>query len=182
MNKEDKYLTIPNILTVLRIIILPFVLYYIIIDMQGNRLIIFSLLGVQGATDFLDGAVARKFKQVSSFGKILDPLVDKLTFDSVMLALIKYEFPVFLAVLLITRDIVIIISGYFIFKKKNVIPVSNIWGKITTFSLVVYLISFIAGWEVMKNIFLYTLIVAICFSGISYAIYFIKLKIRGENE
>lgn len=178
MDGKNKILTIPNLLTISRILILPFVVYYILAGMSSNRDIIFLLLGVQGVTDFLDGIIARKFYQVTKFGKILDPLADKLTFDAIMLSLLKYDFPLFIVILLLSRDIVIIFSGYTIIKKNKIIPVSNIWGKIATFSLVVYLISFIGGIEPLKNIFYYILLFAISASGISYAIYLIKVKMK----
>jgi len=182
MDEEKRFLTIPNILTILRIMVLPFVIYYITKDVYSYQKTIFILLGIQGLTDFLDGIIARKLKQISRLGKILDPLADKLTFDSIMIALLKYDFPLFIVILLLSRDIVIIFSGYSIFKKKKVIPVSNIWGKITTFSLVVYLISFIGGIEFLKSIFFYILLISITISGITYFIYFLKIYIRSNNE
>lgn len=81
-NKENKFflfdnaLTIPNLLSVIRILLIPVfgVLYY------KNMLIpAVIVLAISGLTDFFDGKIARKFNQVSALGKILDPVADKLT-------------------------------------------------------------------------------------------------------
>lgn len=68
--------TVPNLLSVLRIIMIPFFAYYF---MQKELLIAVIILVLSGLTDFFDGKIARKFNQISTLGKILDPLADKLT-------------------------------------------------------------------------------------------------------
>ena len=72
----DGAFTVPNLLTVVRIILVPFfaVEYY-----HRNYLAAVIILAVSGLTDFLDGKIARKFNQVSALGKLLDPLADKAT-------------------------------------------------------------------------------------------------------
>nr|MCR5151173.1 CDP-alcohol phosphatidyltransferase family protein [Clostridiales bacterium] len=72
----DGAFTVPNLLTVVRIILVPFfaVEYY-----HRNYLAAVIILAVSGLTDFLDGKIARKFNQVSTLGKLLDPLADKAT-------------------------------------------------------------------------------------------------------
>lgn len=68
--------TIPNLLSALRIIMIPFILVFYLKGMVIPAVI---LLGLSGLTDLLDGKIARKFNQVSELGKILDPIADKLT-------------------------------------------------------------------------------------------------------
>ena len=68
--------TIPNLLSLLRIIVIPFFAYFFI---KGNALWAIIVLFLSGVSDFLDGKIARKFNQVSDLGKVLDPVADKLT-------------------------------------------------------------------------------------------------------
>jgi cardiolipin synthase len=74
----DRVLTVPNVITVLRLLCLP-VFLWLLFD-QENRAAAAWLLGLLGATDFLDGYIARHFHQTSEIGKILDPVADRLLF------------------------------------------------------------------------------------------------------
>ena len=76
--RPDRILTIPNVITVVRLLCLP-VFLWLLFD-EENRAAAAWLLGVLGATDFVDGYIARHFNQVSELGKILDPVADRLLF------------------------------------------------------------------------------------------------------
>ena len=75
---EDRVLTIPNVITVIRLLCLPLFLW--LLFHEENRAAAAWLLGGLGATDFLDGYIARHFNQTSNLGKILDPVADRLLF------------------------------------------------------------------------------------------------------
>ena len=77
---------IPNILTVARFFLIPFVIYALVVD---NYLMAFIFLTISGLTDVLDGFIARKFNFITNFGKLIDPLADKATQVSVLLALMR---------------------------------------------------------------------------------------------
>ena len=68
--------TIPNLLSVIRIALIP---VFAVMYLNGNQLLAIAILAVSGLTDLFDGKIARRFNQVSSLGKILDPVADKLT-------------------------------------------------------------------------------------------------------
>lgn len=72
-------LTIPNLISFLRIVIIPFFAYFYLKGDVQNIIIALVLLALSGISDFADGKIARKFNQVSNLGKILDPVADKLT-------------------------------------------------------------------------------------------------------
>ena len=74
---------IPNILTVARFFLIPFVIYSLVVD---NYLMAFIFLTISGLTDVLDGFIARKFNFITNFGKLIDPLADKATQISVLIA------------------------------------------------------------------------------------------------
>ena len=75
---------IPNILTICRFVLIPFIFETI---MQGNFLAAFIFLTLSGLTDILDGVIARKFNFITNFGKLIDPLADKCTQLSTLIAL-----------------------------------------------------------------------------------------------
>ena len=67
---------LPNILTIIRFLLIPFILYFVF---AGNYLLAFIFFTISGITDIADGFIARKFNLISNFGKLMDPLADKLT-------------------------------------------------------------------------------------------------------
>lgn len=69
-------LTIPNLLSVIRILLVPGFVYFFL---QENRIVAIIILTLSGLSDFFDGKIARKYNQISPLGKLLDPLADKLT-------------------------------------------------------------------------------------------------------
>src|SRR3954453_2302953 len=73
---EDRILTVPNAVTVVRLLCVP-VFLWLLFD-QHKRAEAAFLLGALGATDFVDGYIARHFHQVSTVGKVLDPLADRI--------------------------------------------------------------------------------------------------------
>ena len=120
-----------NIITIIRLLlIIPLsVLLYNkgIQNIIPACLFVFIIL-----TDFLDGYVARKYKQVTKFGKLIDPIVDKLLIVVVtVLLIIKNIIPVY-SLFIFIRDIVIWTSALIIMKKKKIILSSNIYGKTKT--------------------------------------------------
>lgn len=82
--------------------------------------------------DFLDGFIARNFSQESDLGKIIDPLADKFLVFSILLTLtIKFDFPLWLAVFIVLRDVLIIWASFLLFKGKKIVKPSLLIGKFT---------------------------------------------------
>ena len=83
-------MTIPNILSLFRIFLIPvFLIIYLTQDNQPYFIISALILLLSGITDVLDGYIARKFKMTSELGKVLDPFADKMTQIAILAALIK---------------------------------------------------------------------------------------------
>lgn len=105
------FLTIPNILTTVRIILIPLFLSFLLYGMYFSSLVVF---GVASLTDFLDGAIARAKKQETELGKFLDPIADKfLLVSSFVVFAINGFVPVWLSIVIISRD-VIIVTGWLV--------------------------------------------------------------------
>jgi cardiolipin synthase (CMP-forming) len=99
-------INIPNILTVLRILVTPLFVIFLIRDQHGYALLIFILAGV---SDGLDGLIARWLNQRSDLGAVLDPIADKLLLTAAYITLgILRDIPGWLAVLVISRDVLIV--------------------------------------------------------------------------
>jgi len=124
-------INIPNILTVLRILIAPLFVIFLLKGMTQFALLAFALAGI---SDGLDGLIARYFDQRTTLGSYLDPIADKLLLTSAFVSLAVFKFiPGWLAVIVISRDVVIMI-GFAIFSINNIVVKikPSLVGKCTT--------------------------------------------------
>jgi len=124
-------MTIPNLITTLRIVLTPVFVIYVINDELIMGLII---LIITGLSDGIDGLVARLFNQKSILGAYLDPLADKIILISAFIALSIRDFlPSWLTVMVISRDILILIGIFILFLNEKKIEISPVVSsKITT--------------------------------------------------
>lgn len=123
---------IPNILSCIRIALVGVFIYLFFLDYPRN--IVWALLTflLAGATDVVDGYLARKYNWITDVGKILDPFADKLMQCTVLICmLVKKLLPVWLVVPFILKEVVILVGGMFVSKKISKVVVSNIFGKMT---------------------------------------------------
>ncbi len=120
---------IPNILTILRLALLPFILIEL---SAGRRETGLPLLIFSGSTDFIDGWLARRFHWESKLGAILDPIADKLLLVSLFLALgIDGSIPWWLVSIVIGRDVLLLLGAAFLFRRLKSFPPSKA-GKLST--------------------------------------------------
>ena len=131
-------MNLPNKLTVLRVIMIPFFVFFLLWEGGQNqtfRLISLAIFIVASLTDLLDGKIARKYNLVTNFGKFMDPLADKLLVCSALICLIELgELPAWMVIIIISREF--IISGFRLVASDNVIAASY-WGKFkTTFQMI----------------------------------------------
>ena len=120
---------IPNILTMLRFVLIPFILYFLSID---NYILTFVFLTLSGITDVLDGFIARKFNFITDFGKLIDPLADKATQLLTLAALVlKNIIPLWILGLLVLKEFVMIAGASFLYGKELVVS-SKWYGKLAT--------------------------------------------------
>jgi len=140
---------IPNALTLLRILLIPLFVYLAFIDLGKNHIAWALLVFVVAAfTDFLDGYLARKWKVISNFGKIADPLADKLLVLSALAALTwlpPYRLFVPIFVVIFLRELVITILREIYLKRGIVLPADRL-GKIKTVAQMIGIIACLACW------------------------------------
>ncbi len=120
---------IPNILTIARFFLIPLIIYFIITE-QYILALIFLILS--GLTDVLDGFIARKFNFITNFGKLVDPLADKATQISVLLAIsFKGIIPFWIIIIVVIKEATMIAGASFLYGKELVVS-SRWFGKLAT--------------------------------------------------
>ena len=120
---------IPNILTVARFFLIPFIIYFIAVD---RYVLAFIFLTISGLTDILDGIIARKFNFITNFGKLIDPLADKATQTSVLITLtFKDIIPFWMIVIVALKEATMIAGASFLYGKELVVS-SKWYGKLST--------------------------------------------------
>lgn len=125
-------MNVPNILTLFRLFLIPVFVLFFFSTVENNLVIAVSIFLLAGATDVLDGYIARKYNLVTKWGMVIDPLADKLMLLTVLVCLaVKGYIPLLVVILIATKDSLMIISGLFLYKKNTVIP-ANIFGKAST--------------------------------------------------
>lgn len=141
---ENKIITIPNLLSMLRILLLPaFATLYLNAATGWEFFRATLILAISSLTDFIDGKIARKYNMISNFGKVLDPIADKLTHITIAVCLC-FQFPqmVYVLILLLIKEIsMMIMALYGTFRKSKKIWDSAQWyGKVcTTIVFVVFI-------------------------------------------
>lgn len=86
--KEKKKINLPNRLTILRMVLTPFLVYFMLTDWRFSPLLSFIIFAAASITDFIDGKIARDRNLVTDFGKFLDPIADKIVVLSILICMI----------------------------------------------------------------------------------------------
>ena len=136
-------MNLPNKLTTLRVIMIPFFVFFMLTDVGGsaNKWIALALFVVASLTDFLDGKIARKYNLVTNFGKFMDPLADKLLVCSALICLQDLDrVPAWVVIVIIAREF--IISGFRLVASDNgIVMAASYWGKFkTTFQMLMIIV------------------------------------------
>ena len=167
-------MNLPNRLTTLRVIMIPFFVACLLYQGGTNRTIriaaavIFILASL---TDLLDGKIARKYNLVTNFGKFMDPLADKLLVCSALICLVELEeLPAWMVIIIISREF--IISGFRLIASDNgIVIAASYWGKFkTTFQMigVILLILQIPGLEMVTQACIWIALILTVISLVDY--------------
>ena len=120
---------VPNILTIIRFILIPFIVYYIT---KEQYILSFIFLTISGLTDILDGFIARKFNFITNFGKLVDPLADKLTQIAILATLVILKIiPSWILFIVVLKEAIMIAGASFLYGKELVVS-SKWFGKLAT--------------------------------------------------
>lgn len=120
---------VPNILTIIRLLLIPFIVIYIFL---GNYILAFIFFTISGITDIADGFIARKFNLISNFGKLMDPLADKLTQIATLTSLVITNIiPIWILIIVLLKEFIMIVGASFLYG-KDVVVYSRWYGKLAT--------------------------------------------------
>lgn len=164
----------PNKLTVMRMILVPFLVLFLLTGWGGdaNSYICLVIFVVASVTDWFDGYLARKHHLVTNFGKFMDPLADKLLVCSAMICMISLgRLPAWIVIIIIAREF--IISGFRLIAAENgVVIAANYWGKFKTVSQMIMIILLILNWggffSVLSQIFIWLSLALTVISLVTY--------------
>lgn len=172
-------MTVANVITLLRVILIPFFLASILYE---NHKIAFFIFLFAGISDSLDGFIARFFNQKSHLGAVMDPIADKLLLDTAFIALTiphkgdTYTVPIWVTLLVLSRDffIILFVLIQFLFFEPTIEKfMPSIWGKITTtvqifFVILVLLRNSFGFHEDVVDVFLWLTVIFTLISGFHY--------------
>ena len=172
--------TVPNLITYVRFLLVPPFVYFFL---KENYIAAGIMIGLSGLSDCFDGFFSRKLNQVTSLGKILDPIADKVTLIAVAVCMLIYM-PAILPIMLVlvVKEFLMLLGGFVLLIKKIAPPPANIFGKVATlvFYFTICIIIFLKAVfqiEIMSLIVIGSVIVALTMlvALVQYAIIFVKL-------
>lgn len=156
---QNKIITIPNILSFFRICLIPVLVWLYCI--KKEYIWTGVILVLSGATDVIDGFIARKFHMISDLGKMLDPVADKMT-QVVMLGCLFTRFPLMLIplILMVAKESFMAVTGLLVIQKTGHVFGAYWHGKIVTCLLYAMMILHIFWYNIPENIS--TVIICVC--------------------
>lgn len=169
---------VPNILTILRFVLIPIILKLILLDEYIWAL---AFLTISGLTDIVDGFVARHFNCITNFGKLIDPLADKFTQISVLWILVsKSIIPLWILIIVLLKEIIMVSGASFLYGKKFVVS-SKWYGKAATvlFYMAIVLSLIINEFNFKFNIDSYFYYLALFTTIFSLCMYFKEFYQKG---
>ena len=178
-------MNLPNKLTVLRVIMVPFFVFFMLTDTGGaaNKWIALVIFCVASLTDMLDGKIARARNLVTNFGKFMDPLADKLLVCLAMICLITAgQLAAWIVIIIIAREF--IISGFRLVAADNgIVIAASYWGKFKTVSQMAMIIVLIADFggvfTVIGNVLIWVSLILTVVSLIDYVAKNIEVLTQG---
>ncbi|MBQ2974763.1 MAG: CDP-diacylglycerol--glycerol-3-phosphate 3-phosphatidyltransferase [Clostridia bacterium] len=176
-------MNLPNKLTVARIILTPFYLAAMVLNFKYHYLVAAVIFIVASITDFLDGKIARKNNLVTTFGKLCDPVADKMLTTAALLAFMQLGLcNIWIVMIILTREF-LVTSFRLVASAQGVVIAAGIWGKLKTASQMIFSIVIMLGihlvdafsWDfdtfsLISNILLWITAFLTVISGIKYLV------------
>lgn len=171
-------MNLPNKLTIFRVIMIPFFVFFTLVPVAGeaSKWIALAIFIIASLTDWLDGYLARKNDLVTNFGKFMDPLADKLLVCSALICLVELKsIPSWIVIVIIAREF--IISGFRLVASDNgVVIAASYWGKFKTTFQMIMICLMIADLEPLNLLTTIVMWVALILTVVSLVDYIVKNK------
>lgn len=169
---------VPNILTIVRFILIPFIVYF---AMKEQYIITLIILVTSGITDILDGIIARKYHFITDFGKLMDPLADKATQIAALVVLVLQNIiPFWILVVVIIKEFIMVAGASFLYGKETVV-FSKWYGKLSTvlFYIAIFSSLIIKYFNITFNFANYIYYLAVAVTIFSLIMYFKAFWVKG---
>ena len=176
--EEKQMKHIPNILTIIRFILIPFILYFLLME---NFIAAIIFLVISGITDVLDGTIARKYNFITDFGKLMDPLADKATQVATLVALVlKNIIPFWILAIVVVKEFAMVAGASFLYGKELVVY-SRWYGKLSTvlFYVAIFTSMMIRQFRLPYTFDLYIYYIAIAVTIFALLAYFKSFWVNG---
>lgn len=169
-------MNLPNKLTLLRVVMIPFFIVMLLMNNGETTTFRYVAAGIfiaASVTDWLDGAIARKYNLVTNFGKFMDPLADKLLVCSALICLVALEqFPVWMVIVIVSREF--IISGFrLVAAEQGLVIAASYWGKfktVTQMAAIILMILNISALYMVTTIVMWAALILTVVSLIDYIV------------
>lgn len=135
-------MNIPNILTVIRLLLIPGFVYYFFSPMENGIRIAIVIFTAAGLTDILDGFIARRYNLITRLGIVLDPLADKLMLLTVLISItLKNQIPFWIIVVVTIKEVLLILGAITLFNDHDIVVPANRFGKLSTIAFYIAILA-----------------------------------------
>lgn len=169
---QNKILTIPNVLSFFRLCLIPLLIWLYCV--KQDFILAGYVLLLSGVTDIADGFIARRFHMISDFGKVLDPIADKLTQGTMLFCLFtRFHWMLVPLALMLVKELYMGISGVLVIKRTGTVFGANWHGKVATCLLYAMMIVHIVYYDISalaSNLLIASSVVMMVVSMILYGI------------
>lgn len=182
-------LNLPNLLSIFRILLVPLLVVVLLTKFPEKEFVGLGLFLIAAATDFLDGFLARRNRQVTRLGKLLDPAADKVLTSAAFISLVEMNpevTPAWIVVTIVAREFSIGALRSFAASEQMVIPASWL-GKVKTVSQIIAIALLIfynklGSFSHLAPIFLWAALILSIISGVEYFLRFRRLVMHGDRS
>ena len=169
---------VPNKITIIRISLIPLFAFILFKDMPYKDYLAAFVFGMLSISDFFDGYIARKKKQVTDFGKLIDPIADKLLIGTALIVLAaKGSVDLWVAIVIIARELIVTAIRIYLLPSKIVVPASN-FGRAKTVVQSLAIVAVLLEIPFSR----YAMLVAVLFTLVSGVEYFVRIRKLTGNK
>jgi len=161
-------MNLPNKITVARIAMVPIFIWVLLSGIQNSRIIAAAIFIIASITDFIDGYLARKYELITDFGKLMDPMADKILVASALIALVQIgRISVWPVAIILAREF-LITSFRSLAASKGLVIAASIWGKIKTNTQIFAIILLMLTNNTIADIMLWISVISTILSAVDY--------------
>ena len=170
-------MNLPNKLTVARVCMVPLFMVALMLNTEVSRVVASVIFALASFTDMLDGKIARKYNLITNFGKLMDPLADKILTAAAMVCLVELgDLAAWIVVIILFREYAI--TGLrSVAASENIVVAANIWGKVKTVCQMIALMLLMLKPQIVALcgvnlglILMYVALLLTVYSGVDYVV------------